>query len=162
MAYALLTPDLQAIQQYPVTIAEAREAYPELRHVSIGRPDPALYPRLVEIEAVERPTTGFGERAVEDTPEKVGDTWRQKWIVTSITLAQAKAQLAEMARDIYVAKVLAPTPTQVFNSATGVVGAMQARSTNLKPNYDDVITRIQAASTAAEARAILAELEAVQ
>jgi hypothetical protein len=160
MAYALLTEDLSAVQIYPVTIREARQNYPELRNVSLARPDPALYPRLVEIADVPRPATEFGETAVEGTPQNVAGTWQQTWTVQSITLAEAKLQLAAMAVEIYRDKVFAVTHQQASAAASGIVGAMQTRSTNLKPKYDDVITRIQAASTAAEARAILAELEA--
>lgn len=106
--------------------------------------------------AQARPDLAWGETLAEAQPAKVGGEWHQQWQVQSITLAEAKQRLAQMAAEIFVGKVTAPTPSQLLSS--GYVGAVQARDSRFKPKLDDVADRIQAAASVAEAHAIYREL----
>jgi hypothetical protein len=161
MALALLTPDRQGVQQYPIGLRQVQQAL-GLTNVSMSETFEALapYSRIVIVQPTLPPDLTFGQELVEGAPEEVDGVWQQTWTVQSIALGEAKDQLKEMAADIYMDKVMNPRPVQLRNAASGVTGVIQTRSTTLKPKYDDVYDRIDAATTAAEARAILAELEA--
>ena len=155
---AKLTEDGQGIVDYPLTLADLKAEMP-LRGWP-GRPTKETLEDTgyVLVEETDRPEAEYGETVVEAPPVFSDGAWRQAWTTQKISLAQAKQELAQMAADIYVSRVTNPTVQQLVQS--GYVGAIQARSTQLKPAFDGIITRIQGASSAAEARAILAELEA--
>lgn len=161
MTYALLTTDLSAIESYPVTIRQARAAYPELRNVSISEPNPTLYPRLVEVAEVPPPALAFGEQLVELDPVNVAGTWTQQWSVVRVTLVEAKQQLAASAVSIYWAKMLAEPSPQALSAAGGFVQLIQARDSKFMPKLLDVKDRIVAATTIDEAKAIYDELVAL-
>lgn len=115
---------------------------------------------IVKVEEVPAPAPTFGEEITEDQAgEFVGGAWRQKWIVQQgLTLAQAKQACADLARDIYIARVTAPTPQQLLSAGT-YVAAVQAREVQYGPKLADVAARIQAAGDVAECYAIYIELE---
>lgn len=116
----------------------------------------------VLIEEVPPPTTPYGQTAVEGLPEKIGDSWRQTWSVQTITLAQAKQQLAALAINIYWEKFLTvPGITEFQNANRNGVTVLQGRATRFQSAINDVATRIQAATTIAQAYAIYQELEAL-
>lgn len=146
-----------AVAEYPLDLAQARR---QKRNVSFPANPPTATLEAhgyAVVEETARPSTGYGETAVEGPPELVDGTWRQTWQVQSITLAEAKQRLAQRAAEIYVQKVTAVTPQQLLQG--GYVGAIQARDAHFKPRLDDVAARIQSASTIAEAYAIYQELE---
>lgn len=205
MSYALLTPDLSAVQIYPVSIQQVREFYPELRNVSISKPDPDLYPRLVEPLDVEPPTTTFGQTLQEGVPERQADgSWVQTWQVIEPSperVAEVRLELKQNANAVASAKrqeltaahVLTfmeldrlaadatPTPGEypliaaialgrsdggtATTFAQAVTGAQNfranwvARAVQVERKYHEIIGRIDNATTLAEARAILTELE---
>ena len=140
MKIARLTADRNAVEDYPLTFADLKSENPMIGWPQ--RPTAATFEgtRYVLVEEVERPTAGFGETAVEATPKFSNGAWRQVWSSQSITLAEAKKQLAGMAADLYVVKVTSLTPQQLLQS--GYSGAIQGRSTYFKPKFDDVATRI--------------------
>ena len=110
---------------------------------------------------VERPRLLFGQSATLDDERQADGTWLQVWTVSSITLGAAKIQLNEMAALIYWHKMNAEPTPQELQAEAGYAGTIAAREARFNPKLADVRTRIQAASTAQAARAILAELEAL-
>ena len=124
----------------------------------------AGWPRLKIIEDVAPPATAWGQSAVEDMngEEYTPGKWRQKWTVTSITLAEAKSMLAQMAIDIYQRKVDAPFTAAEMTASAGSYSAIKAaREATYKPLVATARTQIQAAATIADAYAIYQTLEAV-
>ena len=155
---AKLTPDGNAIADYPLTLDDLKAEMPQRGWPGRPTAETLKDSGYVLVEETARPGGEYGETAVEATPVFSNGAWRQAWTTQKMSLAQAKQELAQMAADIYVGRVTSPTIQQLVQS--GYTGALQAKSTQLKPKFDDVITRIQTATSVAEARAILAELEA--
>jgi len=114
---------------------------------------------------VERPQLAFGESATSDDERQTDGTWLQVWDVTSITLGAAKTQIADLAISIYWDKVdlgkNPPTLTETTTAIADPLTLLTNRRDRFRAKLNDVRTRIIGATTIAEARAILAELEAL-
>lgn len=101
-----------------------------------------------------QPALAWGESITEGAPAKIGNEWHRTWSVTSITLAEAKQQLSDLAVSIYWEKMSStPTPQELV-AGGGYVGTIQAREARWNPVLTSVRDDIQSASTVAEAYAI--------
>jgi hypothetical protein len=147
---------------YPLTIDDVQREVPSRGWPS--KPGPATFegtPYAV-VEETLPPTTSYGEKPVEGPPQKIGDVWLQTWSVQTITVAQAKQQLANLAINIYWEKFLSvPGVTEFQQAGRNGVTVLQARATRFQSAIDSVAARIQAATTIAEAYAIYQELDAL-
>lgn len=155
------------IQPYPLTLQDLAR-----RHSGLSWPDsptPATFEDTefdgrwyALVEPTPEPTVAWGERAIEVDPVNVGGIWTQVWAVESITLVEAKQQLAQLAINIYWERMLAPPGiTEFQNASRNGVTVLQGRATRFQTAINDVATRIQSATTIANAYAIYLELEAL-
>lgn len=112
------------------------------------------------------PQVGYGKRADPGPPEDDGaGGLRQTWVVTeTIDLVTAKADLRELAVQIYWVKVRIeyPTPRQVQQTNADPAALDLLRRDRFRPKLIDVRDRIQAAATIEEAEVILQELRGLQ
>lgn len=162
MRIVITQPDGMTWKETLQSVPELQKKYPVARKVSFARTGPTqLQLDDLHINAhlgteVERPPLEFGQGAVTADVRQPDGTWLQTWTVTTISLPEAKGQLAEMIAGVYRAKVTDPTAQQLL--AGGYVGAIQARDNNFKPTLDDIAARVQGAGSVAEAKAIADEL----
>ena len=113
------------------------------------------------MEEVAKPGAAFGETVIEATPVRANGNWRQAWTTQSITLAQAKLQLAQMVGEIYWERMQAVATPQELNGAGAFIGVVQARQTRYATPLAQAKANIQGASTIAEAFAIYQQLVAL-
>lgn len=161
---AILSEDLSVVEVYQADEADVRAVYPELTLGSELRDDSLTeWPRVVLVHDTDKPDTVWGERAVEAAdPVNDAGTWRQDWTVETITLAEAKQELAQMAVGLYWSRFIAVPSVAEFQAAgRSGVAVLQARVARFQPAIDDVATRIQNAGNTADAYAIYQELEAL-
>lgn len=152
--------DNGSIVEYPLTIRDLQEQMPEVAWPANPSPAALADKPYVVVEDETKPSLVWGETATEGTPVFDGSVWRQAWIVGSVSLAQAKTLLANLAIEIYWQKMQqVPTIAEMTNEAGSYSSIMTARETRFRPVLIDVRNRIQAATTVAEARSIYLELE---
>lgn len=125
------------VVEYPVSRARLWELFPGRHNLADASDATLLDLHVVRVADVAAPTTGFGERPVRGTPEKAGDVWRQTWTVETITLAEAKARLREMARTILMSRVeeLSSVEHALFIELAVLRSAQDAGDTIVPSNY---------------------------
>lgn len=161
MNFALLTPDLSAIERYPLRGRDLRQITPDIAWPD--RPtDVALAElfggRFVRVREVARPAEGYGDIIAEGPPTKLADGhWHQTWTVVPPDVAALKQQAKGLANRVAEGKI--STLELARGLARGTPGPL-SRTSEVLNKLDDVRTRIDAAATAAAVKVIIDELEA--
>ena len=163
MKLAILTENLSSVLAYPADEKIIRKIYPDLTlGTDLNDASFVDWPRIVLIHPTPQPPANFGETVQEQPPAFSNGAWREVWTKQTITLAQAKQQLADLAVQIYWTKMQdTPSRQELQNAGRSYATVIQSREARFKPKLDDVATRIQNASTIAEAYQIYLELVAL-
>lgn len=139
------------------TFREFRREFPSTSWV-----DPVINEHLIDqgiparvVAEVDRPTLDFGQSA-SFTAERQGDgTWLQLWTVTTRPLADLKSEATTAANNMGRDKI------STLELARGLAaGAIRPRTQAVLDKVDEIRGRIDAATTGAEIKIILDELEA--
>jgi hypothetical protein len=156
MRIVLTSPDGLTKEGLITTYAELRQTFPQISWA--GFPSDAQLqelnlPARVSVETDPPTVAEFGEQAVADDERQPDGTWQQVWsIVPTITLEEAKAQLAALAIELYWRKTVLDQPTVVeLTSANADPAAvLTARRDKYRPTLLNVRNAILAAATVAE------------
>lgn len=158
---ALLDPTHTTVVEYPV-VGDRKWELTRVHNLDGATDANLLAFDLVRVEDTEPPPLEFGETLDPATAVKIDDVWTQQWTKSNITLTEAKQRLGRLAVGLYWGRfVLEPTVTEFQNAGRNGVTVLQGRATRFQAAIDDVATRIQGATSIAQAYAIYQELEAL-
>lgn len=148
------------LEAMDLTFADLQAAYPDRmfsRALIAAQFDGTPF---VSIDVPDRPALNFDERAVR-VVEKIGGQWVASWTVEPrATVAEIKTELRNMAMSMAHRKLYdwVPTAAQWHAAGRSMLAAQTARAGQVDTKLIQVLTDIQAASTAAEAFAIYQQL----
>lgn len=159
--FARLTPDLTAIELYPLTPRDMRLLTPLIAWPAEPT-DESLSEladgRFVRVRETDRPTLGYGDTLAEGPPELQGDGhWHQTWIVTPPDLVALKAQANRQVNDVESGKI---STRELARGLAQSPAAPRPRTADVMAKADQVRAAITAATTAAEIKTILDGLDA--
>lgn len=101
MRYALLSPDLQTVQRYPLTrsmITKSGKVGDLAVMISSKTDITGISPRIVEVLQTEKPEKSEAYIVKEGTPVKVGNDWTQVWDQVALDAGEQTARLNSLKR----------------------------------------------------------------
>jgi len=158
--FVLTTQDGETALNVLTSVSALRKQFSRVSFPKSGITDELLaahgLPARVLVDA-PRPALAGGESTFAQPEKQVDGSWLKVWTKTRITLAQAKARLAQDAIKLYQTKVQTVTPGEVLSA--GLLGAWQANETTYKPHLDTFAAAVQAASTVDECYTLYQQLQ---
>ena len=155
----LLDETMTTVIADPVRDRDVGDVYPGLQLGTVMHPDSiADFPRLAIAHETLPPHPGYGE-LVQRGPVLKGedDVWRDTWVVIPADLLELKQNARNRTNEAASEKI----STLELALALVQEGIARPRTVLIVNKRNEVLTQIEAATTAAEVEAIMASMEGV-